>query len=222
MKNEKFKNTSLKYHDTVCRPIFPLLPERVTSVLDIGGGTGATVLEVKKLCSASVVGVIDISQDAVDNGKEGLDFIECGNVENSDLLEKLTEKYGPFDLILCLDVLEHLVDPWKFLKRIDDVLVPGGCMISSIPNVRHYSATLRLLLGQWDYRDSGILDRTHLRFFIKKTVISLVTSTGMELESLTTTRAKNYKFITNIIYYLTLGLMKPFFELQYITRVRKK
>jgi len=210
------------YHGSINNIALEVLPERAKRVLDIGGGTGVNALAVKELCSSSLVGVIDISQYAVENAEKGLDFIECGNIEDGDLLERVSEKYGPFDLVLCLDVLEHLVDPWGMVERIDNMLAPGGCMVSSVPNIMHYSATLRLLTGRWDYRDSGVLDRTHLRFFIKRTVIDLVTSSGMRLETLETTRAPKHKFFATVFNCMTLTLLRSFVELQYVTRVRKE
>ena len=73
-----------------------------------------------------------------------------------------------FDLIMCLDVLEHLVDPWKTLSRLADHLKPGGTVIASIPNVRHARNLLSLLfMGKWEYKEQRLLDKTHLRVFIE-------------------------------------------------------
>jgi len=204
-----------RYHNTLCRPILPFLPEHALRVLDIGGGSGATAIEVKKRCSSISAGVIDIADITPD---KALDFFVCGDAENEGVLEELANQYGPFDLVLCLDSLEHMKDPWTVVHRIHKTLSPNGYIIASIPNIQHYSAVIRLLIGTWDYRDSGILDRTHLRFFIKKTAIDLVKCSGLHVEKVDSTRPHKglcgkIAYIFNI---MTLHLFKNFFELQYL------
>jgi SAM-dependent methyltransferase len=96
-----------------------------------------------------------------------------------------------FDLIIALDVLEHLADPWSVLKRLRELLAPDGVLIVSIPNVAHYRVSWRLFfLGEWEYRDEGLLDRTHLRFFTRKTAVELLTSSGF----LVTAVGRNVEF----------------------------
>jgi SAM-dependent methyltransferase len=87
-----------------------------------------------------------------------------------------------FDVILCLDVLEHMVNPWGAVDRlVSRYLAPGGALVVSLPNVRHYSVVLPLLLqGRWDYQDAGLLDRTHLRFFTRDTALRLLSHPLLE------------------------------------------
>jgi 2-polyprenyl-3-methyl-5-hydroxy-6-metoxy-1,4-benzoquinol methylase len=83
------------------------------------------------------------------------------------------------DLILCLDVLEHLINPWETIRRLDGLLKPGGQLIVSLPNIRNYHVVLDLAFkGKFSYSDSGILDRTHLRFFTRSSAIQLTESAG--------------------------------------------
>jgi 2-polyprenyl-3-methyl-5-hydroxy-6-metoxy-1,4-benzoquinol methylase len=89
----------------------------------------------------------------------------------------------PFDCIVFNDVLEHMADPAAALAAAKDHLTDGGTLVASVPNVRHVSVLAPLLLhGRWDYRDWGILDRTHLRFFTKATTRELVESGGFRVE----------------------------------------
>lgn len=89
------------------------------------------------------------------------------------------------DLILCLDVLEHLVDPWKTLRRLDAFLKPGGMWIISVPNIRNYHILSDLAFkGRFDYADDGILDRTHLRFFTRSSAIRLAETTGAKVQQI--------------------------------------
>ena len=89
---------------------------------------------------------------------------------------------GSLDLLLCLDVLEHLVDPWATMRRLSPLLAPGGLCIVSVPNIRNWKFIARLAWsGDFHYRDAGLLDRTHLRFFVRETAQELATVGGLDL-----------------------------------------
>ncbi|MDE2416331.1 MAG: class I SAM-dependent methyltransferase [Burkholderiales bacterium] len=89
---------------------------------------------------------------------------------------------GSIDLMLCLDVLEHLVNPWETIRRLDPLLKPGGFWIISVPNVRNYHILVDLAFkGKFSYTESGILDRTHLRFFTRASAIELAESAGAKV-----------------------------------------
>ncbi len=88
-----------------------------------------------------------------------------------------------FDCVVFNDVLEHTADPWTVLEQTHAILAPGAVIVVSIPNVRHATVVRSLLVdGRWDYRDWGILDRTHLRFFTRATAVELLQSTGFAVE----------------------------------------
>lgn len=76
----------------------------------------------------------------------------------------------PFDVIICADVLEHLSDPARVLASLLRYLGRDGLVIVSVPNIAHLWVRLQLLIGRFDYTDRGILDRTHLRFFTRKSL----------------------------------------------------
>jgi 2-polyprenyl-3-methyl-5-hydroxy-6-metoxy-1,4-benzoquinol methylase len=76
-----------------------------------------------------------------------------------------------FDLVVCNDVIEHMVDHVAFLDLVKRKLAPGGKIIGSIPNVRYYKLLLSLIIHrEWRYTDWGVLDRTHLRFFTRRSL----------------------------------------------------
>src|SRR5262249_4255835 len=77
--------------------------------------------------------------------------------------------------------LEHLVDPWAVLKRQARLLKPDGQVIACIPNVQHWSMAVRVLRGDWVYEDSGLMDRTHLRYFSLETIVELFRSWGLHV-----------------------------------------
>jgi 2-polyprenyl-3-methyl-5-hydroxy-6-metoxy-1,4-benzoquinol methylase len=83
--------------------------------------------------------------------------------------------------VIFADVLEHMTDPWSALKDWTDRLATGGSVVMSIPNVGHHSALSPLVAGHWHYEDAGIMDRTHLRFFTRETVLELVAGAGLRV-----------------------------------------
>jgi 2-polyprenyl-3-methyl-5-hydroxy-6-metoxy-1,4-benzoquinol methylase len=93
----------------------------------------------------------------------------------------LTEK---FDAIVFADVLEHFSDPWFQLSSAVKLCHSGSRVIISIPNIAHVVPRLKLATGKFDYEDRGIMDRTHLRFFTKKTVLELISQSGFQCETL--------------------------------------
>jgi 2-polyprenyl-3-methyl-5-hydroxy-6-metoxy-1,4-benzoquinol methylase len=92
-----------------------------------------------------------------------------------------------YDILLFGDVLEHLVHPERVLATLLPRLKPGGRVLVSLPNIAFVVNRLTHLLGRWDYRDYGILDRTHLRFFTRRTMVALLESSGLRV-----TRVEGY------------------------------
>jgi 2-polyprenyl-3-methyl-5-hydroxy-6-metoxy-1,4-benzoquinol methylase len=90
----------------------------------------------------------------------------------------------PFDVVVCADVLEHLVRPEELLARIAGWLAPGGRLFVSLPNVANASVRVALLLGRFQYADRGILDRTHLRFFTRATGRELLEAAGFQIDAI--------------------------------------
>ena len=120
-----------------------------------------------------------------------------------------------FDLILCLDVLEHMVDPWRFVDRVQRLLAPGGRMVISVPNVRCAQVLWPLLMrGQWQYADEGILDRTHLRFFTRESAIALASTAALQVDRCIGSVLPNTKLAR--IDRWTRGRLRDFTSRQYL------
>lgn len=111
----------------------------------------------------------------------------CKEVIVADLEEALPTMEGPFDAIVCGDVLEHLSDPLPALVALKGKLAPGGILVISVPNVAHLWVRLSLLAGRFDYADRGILDRTHLRFFTRRTFLEFLRQAGLAVDELAVT-----------------------------------
>lgn len=197
--------------------IEPAIPHFSESVLEIGCGTGTTLawLKASGRCK-STTGIELVAQQA-ECAAGVVDRVIQGGIEAIDLTP-LTEH---FDLILCLDVLEHLNDPWELVERINRLLKPGGRLVASIPNIRHISVLAPLLFqGEWAYRERGILDKTHLRFFTKKSAIQLVTGSGLKL-AFVKGLGLHSKSISSKLNALTIGMFRDFFASQYLIAVEK-
>jgi len=111
----------------------------------------------------------------------------CSNVHLDDVLcgsadAAIPEGWPRPDCVVFADVLEHLADPWQCLKLWRDRIPNGATLIVSLPNVVHYSLFGPLLRGRWDYQESGVLDRTHLRFFTRDTGAEMLRAAGFTIE----------------------------------------
>jgi SAM-dependent methyltransferase len=113
----------------------------------------------------------------------------CQEVILADLAEGAPQLSGPFDAIVYGDVLEHLPDPLLTLASVNEHLAPAGLVVVSVPNVAHLWVRLSLLAGRFDYADRGILDRTHLRFFTRRTLLALLEDAGLHVDELRATPA---------------------------------
>ena len=148
-------------------------------VLEIGCATGRTLLSVQhKYPQAELYG-IELNETTAKLAAT------VANVQNMDI-EKLIapEWHNKFDAIIAADVIEHLRDPWQALKNLRSMLKPGGEIILSIPNVEFIANVLKLLNGYWEYEDAGILDRTHLRFFTRRSIEEMIREVQLKLTRL--------------------------------------
>jgi 2-polyprenyl-3-methyl-5-hydroxy-6-metoxy-1,4-benzoquinol methylase len=198
-----------------------LIPPNINNrILELGAGGGDTLVEIKRLKLAQeVVGVELMSLTDSQQENSEIDRLIIGNIEEIEL--DLPENY--FDVIICGDVIEHLIDPWNVLRKLHKHLKDSGVIIVSIPNIREYHILYRILiLADFKYGDRGILDRTHLRFFCKKNIISLLTSTmytPVSINSIFKLEKKISK--KKIIDILTFGLIRDFLTAQYVVVARK-
>jgi 2-polyprenyl-3-methyl-5-hydroxy-6-metoxy-1,4-benzoquinol methylase len=208
---------SYKY-DNYREDIMPFIPEKSKTILDIGCGTGKLIslLENKgKICWG-----IEPSITASNIAKKSL---KNGNVINSKIenaMALLPENY--FDTILLLDVLEHLIEPLEVLSQLKCKLSNDGVIVSSIPNIRYFHSLMKLLINkEFKYTDSGIMDRTHLRFFTYKSMKELFTDAGYDVllqEGINPTPSKKFK----ILNFLCLGKIWDCRYLQFVTLAKPK
>lgn len=189
-------------------------PQPHWRVLELGcgeGNTGGYLLENGLV--REVVGV-EIDPVAAEKARRRFSIVLVRDLEEPSLSFK-----DPFDLILCGDVLEHLKDPWRMVWRLKEWVKKGGLLVASLPNIRHREAVFPLFFrGQFDYQPAGILDRTHLRFFTRKSVISLFEEAGLRIETIT---HEPLTFSRQLRSWLTFGWAHDFYVYQFKVRAVK-
>ena len=153
-------------------------------VLDLGAGEGSV---------ASVLAARGCVVTAVERDPDGVAAMAARGIRALQTdIETLAEADLPragFDVVLLLDVLEHLVNPAPVLARACAWLAPGGRVLISVPHVAHGAVRLSLLRGHFPRTDTGLLDRTHLHFFDLPQVQALLASAGVRaLDVLTVER----------------------------------
>lgn len=150
------------------------------SVLELGCAAGATGKKLKQEFKITRYAGIEPHWEAAQLARDVLDEVYPVNIEEVDL-QALGLKPDSFDLLLALDVLEHLYNPWDILVDLAEYVRPGGSIVLSIPNVRHASVVQNLVNGNWTYTDAGLLDATHIRFFTLQEMQKLIGGAGLQL-----------------------------------------
>ncbi|MBJ7330706.1 MAG: methyltransferase domain-containing protein [Solirubrobacteraceae bacterium] len=154
-----------------------LVPPTARRVLDVGCGAGGlgAALKAEGRPGLQVFG-LEGFPEAADRARERLDGVFCLDLDG---LEELPEDLGTFDTIIFGDVLEHLRDPARLLRTLRDALTEDGVIICSIPNVKHWSVIMPLLVhDRWEYQDAGLLDRTHVHFFTLEEISLMLDECG--------------------------------------------
>lgn len=165
------------YYHQLRPEVVPLLPAGIRTVLDVGCGAGGFASHFPP--GVEVWGVEPTS--AGDEAATRLHRVLRGLYQ--EVAAELPDAH--FDVVVCNDVIEHMSDPGSFLDSIRSKLAPGGRLVGSIPNVRFVKTLFGLLvLKDWRYEDSGVMDRTHLRFFTEKSLRRLFKEHGYAIEEL--------------------------------------
>jgi 2-polyprenyl-3-methyl-5-hydroxy-6-metoxy-1,4-benzoquinol methylase len=215
---QNYSDKSGDYFAHARKEIQPLLPQNCKRVLEVGCGSGATLGWLRQEHHAVRTVGIEIAEVAAEKARSFADDVFCLDFERHDLPGGAQK----FDLILCLDVLEHMVDPWMVVDRLaKQYLEVGGTLLVSLPNVRHYSVVLPLLFGgRWDYEDAGLLDRTHLRFFTKTSAQALLSHAQLGPVTCTATGFDKWS-AKRILNALTLGVFRELVTYQYFLSASK-
>ncbi|MBI2599757.1 class I SAM-dependent methyltransferase [Candidatus Daviesbacteria bacterium] len=154
-------------------------------VLEIGSSSGYMTREFNKY--DNVVDVIEIDKNNVNNLKNLARKVFSGSVEDKNIQANIKKKY---DFIICADVLEHLTNPEPVLLFLRNKLKKEGKILISIPNVACWNMRVDLFRGKFDYQESGLLDKTHLRFYTYNSFMRLLEQCKIKVEDIYPTEVK--------------------------------
>lgn len=150
------------------------------NVLELGAAAGHVTKALKSL--HNTVTAVERDGRFRDQLAELADEVIITDLDWLDLRDRLIGR--KFDVVLAGDVLEHCSKPELVLLQLHDLLNPGGYVVISLPNIAHADVRLALLSGEFNYSDTGLLDRTHVRFFTRSSIESFLTQNDFEMSEI--------------------------------------
>jgi SAM-dependent methyltransferase len=159
--------------------LLALIPAGINSLVEIGCSSGALAREYKKNNGNSRYIGVDIVPEYVDMARRYCDKVMALDIETADI-DFLKNELSA-DCWIFGDSLEHLRDPWSLLSKIRQIIPQSGCVVACIPNAQHWSVQARLCMGAFRYEDVGLLDRTHLRWFTRVTIMEMFEQAGFKV-----------------------------------------
>lgn len=163
-------------HEVHNSDLLRMIPPHSMNILEIGCSSGVLAREFKKINPTCHYWGIDIESSYVELARRYCDTVSVGNIE--DMPATFYEEHANIDCWVFGDTLEHLRDPWRTLREIRKVIPPHGVVVASIPNVQHWIVFAKLSMGDFRYEDDGLFDRTHLRWFTRKTINEMFLECG--------------------------------------------
>ncbi len=166
-------------HDHHNPELLSLIPPTAARLIEIGCSSGALAREFKKINPICDYLGVDIDPAYAELARQ-----HCDSTLSLDLDQADTEFFAAQrerDCWVFGDTLEHLRDPWRVLRSIRAVLPAHGCVVACIPNAQHWSLIAKLSAGDFRYVDAGLLDRTHLRWFTRETILELFRDCGFRV-----------------------------------------
>ncbi len=198
------------YYENTRPDLLPLIGPSHRRILDVGCGAGRFGAVLKSREPGREVHGVEVVEEAGRKARQVLDSVLIGDIQT------MTLPFAPesFDCIIFADVLEHLLDPGAVLRKVRPLVRRDGIIVCSIPNMRHYTALMRLVREGWRYDDYGLFDRTHLRFFSLRTMKELLTANGWQIESVTPRIVASRK--ARLANAIAGGRLEEFLSLTYI------
>lgn len=208
-----------KYYASRRPEMISLISKSSKKILEIGCGQGNFSSQLVN--ENTEIWGVEPNKNSVKVAEKKLFKVLEGTLD--ERLNDLPDNY--FDTIILNDVLEHLLYPWEDLKSLKVKLVRNGEIVSSIPNVRYAKNLFQFMFAKnWEYRQEGILDSTHFRFFTKKSIISLYNKSGYsvkKIKAINCTKSFLYFPLAVIFNVIFLFTQLDIFFMQYATVSRK-
>lgn len=163
-------------HDQHNPDLLSMLQPNISKILEVGCSSGALAREYKKMAPLVHYTGIEIDVEYSELARKHCDRVYTLNID--DVPEYFWEMHSDINCWIFGDTLEHLKDPWKVLSKINKFIPKDGCVLACIPNMQHWSIQARLSIGDLRYQESGLLDRTHLRWFTRQTIHEMFSQAG--------------------------------------------
>jgi hypothetical protein len=167
-------------HDQHNPDLLAIIPKDATTIVEVGCSSGALAREYKKTNRDCHYIGLEIVSEYAKLAERYCDSVVVLDIESVDE-DFLRNKFNNSNCWIFGDALEHLRDPWLLLSRIRKIIPMQGSVVACIPNAQHWSVQSRLCSGLFRYENSGLLDKTHLRWFTRLTIIDLFQSTGFRI-----------------------------------------
>lgn len=155
------------------------MPNNLSRVVEVGCSSGSLAKAYVGVNPDCQYTGIEIDAEYAEVARQFCSEVVLGNIEHFD--EESFFRLFPSDCWIFADVLEHLYDPWSLLKRIRSQLAPDALIIACIPNAQHWFIQASLNSGLFRYQDSGLMDRTHIRWFTRITMFEMFESSGFKI-----------------------------------------
>jgi 2-polyprenyl-3-methyl-5-hydroxy-6-metoxy-1,4-benzoquinol methylase len=197
MKN-LYDQKDISYYSHTRTELLKYLPKDFKTVLDVGCAGGNFGQMLKELYNCEVWGI------EPDEHSANIASTKLNKVINSQFNERIEiSPEKKFDCIFFNDVLEHLAEPDEALLIASKFLAPGGSIIASIPNIRFYPAMISLIRHKdFKYLDAGVMDKTHLRFFTRKSMIRLFDETGYKIQTIEGINRHKFRYLEILNFFL--------------------
>lgn len=169
-------------HENHNPDLFALIPQGAAHLVEVGCSSGAMAREVKRVNPGCRYVGIDIDSDYAHLARRHCDEVFALDIDGAE--DAFFDAQSGADVWIFGDTLEHLRDPWRVLRRLRSTMDAKGSVVACIPNAQHWSVIARLAIGDFRYEDRGLLDRTHLRWFTRQTIVELFSSTGFAVAAL--------------------------------------
>ena len=167
------------YFGHVRQELVSLVDAAAQQILELGCGYGATGEALKLRQGASVIG-LELNPEAAAVAETCLDEVVVADLDSY----RFPWAADSFDAVVAGDIIEHLKDPWRVLHEVRRLLKPNGQVVISIPNIANHDIIEQLANGVFNYTDAGLLDRTHLHFFTRKTFASTLMDAGLQVSGI--------------------------------------
>ncbi len=217
-----YEDKAVEYYSNIRKDLIRLIDgnQKGIKVMEIGAAYGETLFYLKTHGIAAEAVGVELFEDYRNKSRyREINRFIFGNIEELDFPEY--ENY--FDLILLPDVIEHLIEPTTTLDKVYKYLNPTGQIIVSMPNIRHYSAFVKIFIkGEFKYEESGIFDYTHRRFYCRKDIQKLLEKSHFQTiaseSSIKSYKGRSFAKLVNI---LTFGVLEEFLSYQYFFKSKK-